>query len=62
MLDDIQLESYVNPETISTPKTNKPFPSTSFEKVSPKDIMPEFAVVSAKLLPWKLFIEEFEVG
>lgn len=40
MLDDIQLESYVNPETISTPKTNKPFPSTSFEKVSPKDIMP----------------------
>jgi len=40
LLDDIQLESYVNPVTISTPKTNKPGPSTSFEKVSPKDIIP----------------------
>ncbi|XP_050062236.1 uncharacterized protein LOC126551901 [Aphis gossypii] len=40
MLDDIQLESYVNPETTSTPKTNKSVPSTTFEKVSLKDIMP----------------------
>lgn len=29
-----------DPVTISTPKTNKPVPSTSFEKVTPKDIIP----------------------
>jgi hypothetical protein len=40
MLDDIQFESYANPVIISTPKTNTPVPSTSFEKLSPKDIMP----------------------
>jgi len=40
MLDDIQFESYVSPVIISTPITNKSVPSTSFEKVSPKDIMP----------------------